>query len=157
MKRRVVATIAALAMLFAFAPVALAGQQYYGCTANSWPNDASRFILYENALGDFSDGYDSLLACNDIPNLHDVAHAPAGTCKGSFFGNPHWGDCASAVYVAVPTGQVFCLFQNPGYSGGHLRAIVGPYSGSFNLGVNSDSASSVGFTPGVSANNCSDM
>lgn len=151
------ALIAAVAVLLTFAPLVFAGEQFYGCSEATWMNDTSRFTLYENAIGDSSDGNDALLGCNDIYNLHNVTHAPAGTCNSTrlIFDENHWGDCVSSYYVRVPAGQVFCVFEHFGYYGAIVGYKVGPYSGRTNLSY--DYTSSVGFTPGLSQNNCLDM
>jgi hypothetical protein len=59
--------------------------------------------------------------------------------------------------VKVPANQVFCYWEDPDYRGAP-GVKVGPYSGRFNLTIGwGDQVSSVGFTPGVSINNCFDM
>src|SRR5262245_8095062 len=81
MKRVLAALVSSVLLLLSLASVAVAGDQFYGCTENSWNGDTSRFILYENIASDTSDGNDALYGCNDIGDLHSVTHSPAGTCK----------------------------------------------------------------------------
>jgi hypothetical protein len=158
MRRTLGALVAAVAVLLTFAPAVLADEQYYGCSEATWINDTSKFVLYEHAIGDVGDGNDQLLGCNDLRNLHNITHVPAGGCRGYGIVVPNnWGDCVSSIYVKIPGGQVFCWFEDPDYWGAH-KSKVGPYAGRFNLTVGfADQISSVAFTPGVSDNNCLDL
>jgi hypothetical protein len=155
MRRILVGMVSAAMLLIMFVPVVFAGDQFYGCTPDRWDKDPSRWILYENQIGDTSDGNDRLLGCANVPNLHDVPHTLPGKCEIGLFDSEDWGDCTSSMYLLIPSGQVFCYWEGPYYTAGYGFK-VGPYSGRFNQPVGYD-ISSIGFVAGVSGSNCLDM
>jgi hypothetical protein len=110
-------------LTLAVAPV-LAGTQYAGSCSTSM----NRWLAYENAIGDSSDGDDRLWLCNvgslGGDNL-DIDHNLAGICKAPAKINDNWNDCLSSfrVYIVDAT-RALCIYSGYGYGGTKSFKIV---------------------------------
>ena len=66
-------------------------------TQGSCPStDTTKVLLYENAVGDLSDGDDRLWKCTGDPDLGNDSHTPAGNCHSPLLGSATWSDCVSS-------------------------------------------------------------
>ena len=112
MLRRLAALFAGCSLLLggAWAPPVLAGQQGFCQGA-----DTSKVILWENAIGDNTDGNDSLWKCDDDISLVDDQHLPAGDCKGFLVGQANWNDCVSSFTVWIPAGKCLLMYRDTNY------------------------------------------
>jgi hypothetical protein len=125
--RFVVVIVVALLALFVLPATASAATQGF-CPVS----DISKVLLWENAIGDTSDGNDALWRCDAVPDLSQVAHTPSGNCHSILFGGETWDDCVSSFSLWVPDDQVACFYSQPNYqnvvkfvNGSHIHPIRG--------------------------------
>ena len=118
------AVVACILLLFALASVVAAGSQ--GGTCFSF--DTSEVRLYENAIGDTSDGNDVLTKCDVDTNLHNTSHTLTGNCNNGNFGTGTWNDCVSSFNAEIPAHQRFCAYWGSGYTGAVIAQVVNPNS-----------------------------
>lgn len=143
MKRRLVAIFAMLAMTLTFAP-AVSAQTQGNCPIG----DTTKVLMYENINGDHSDGDDALWLCGGTSNLAQP-HTPPGSCHALNHWLDDWNDCLDHAVVYVPSGAIWCVYRNAGYSvleGG----VAGPASGFNYQWQVHDVVSSEGFFSGNS-------
>lgn len=129
MKHRILAVLAALAMLLTFAPAVEAGTQ-----GSCPPSDHDYVILYENITTDHGDGDDRVFICSSNSNLTNADHTLPGTCaNGQFQGGNDWNDCASSVWVVLSGNtSKFCIYKDLTYQ--HvLWTWTGPFDQRQNL------------------------
>jgi hypothetical protein len=125
-KRRVVALSLSFVIAFVTMPqVALAAVQ------GSCPsNDPTKVLLWENAIGDTTDGNDQYWKCSSDPDLSDDDHTLPGNCKSIGFGSTSWYDCVSSVSVWLPAGYCINFYVHSNYIGSMNNTVQGPVSGS---------------------------
>ncbi len=112
--------------------LALAGTQ------GSCPtNDTTKVLLWENSIGDPSDGDDRYWKCSSDPDLSNDDHTPPGNCASVLLGSSTWNDCVSSVSVWLPSGYCINFYLNANYEGNMRNTVQGPVSGTrFNLPYN---------------------
>lgn len=139
MRRKILALLAAGAMLLTFAPVVQAGTQG---SCNS--TDTSKVRLWENGSNDSSDGDDSLWICATHTNFSAITHTLPGGCKTSFPLGDSWNDCISSWTVWVPPNSAACLYKDS-FLNNLLWYKTGGSSGvaAYFQNVSSDQASSI--------------
>jgi len=99
----------AIALMFTVqTTIAVAGTQGH-CT-----KDSTVVLLWENSIGDTSDGNDNLYVCISQSDLTMVAHTLAGDCQGAFAGQPNWNDCVNS-YTMLGGG--WCFYSDVNYNG----------------------------------------
>lgn len=130
MKRLCISLFAVIVLLFSLTPVALAGTQG-SCT----PSSNVSLRLWENEIGDTSDGNDTLwLICNHTApignsNLNNIDHTLPGECKGPLgIGSSTWNDCVNSftIWGLGSSSWHLCFYQNEGYDTSHYSVINGP-------------------------------
>lgn len=120
---RILAVIALTISMMGIVPTAYAGDQGTNCST-----DPERVRFYENAIGDTSDGNDTVINCgtgND--NLSTFSHTLSGVCKSANFrigDNDSWNDCISSFYPIIPSGRMLCLYGQA-FSGAPSIKIAG--------------------------------
>jgi len=136
------------AMLFAVLLVgAMVGIALAATQGSCLSGDTTKFLLWENVIGDTQDNNDNLWLCSGDSDLSNNAHTLAGDCKAGFFGSSTWNDCVSSVSVWVPAGWCANFYKDANQGGNMNQPVVGPESGlRVNLGWN-DQLSSLTITP----------
>lgn len=170
MKRRILSLLTSLMLvagLIGVSAPAVTATNYFrdgsACdTTNEWLADPTRWLLYENSVGDTTDGNDKLYGCLNDPNLHDES-APTG-CHGHLFTEEwDWGDCGSAIAANIPQGYILCVYEDTNYytdgplnTSGILFYQKGPINfGQTNIGIG-DQASSIKIVQGWDRDDCAD-
>ncbi len=116
MKIRKTLSIAAMLCLlvtaFVTAPAISAADEGGTCFT-----DPERVRLYENNIGDTSDGNDTFLMCGTgIADLDARDHTSPGLCKsGNFRIGDTWNDCVSSFHAIIPSGRILCLYGAKNY------------------------------------------
>jgi hypothetical protein len=110
--RLIVATFSVVLLLMTSWVPALAATQG-SCPAN----DTSKVRLWENSIGDTSDGDDNLWKCDSDADLGNDSHLPAGNCHSPFFGSATWSDCVSSYTLWTPTAVWMCFYRDANYVG----------------------------------------
>jgi hypothetical protein len=120
------------------------GFAFAGTQGNDCVGDTTKVRLWENAIGDTSDGNDSLWKCFNDALLSDDSHLLPGDCKGAFIPSFTWNDCVSSFTVWIPDGQCFVSYRESSY-GTAQDIIAGPRVGvRFNVvGGTNDTMSSL--------------
>ena len=109
--------IMALVLSFAaagFTAAAAAAENVQGSCDSS---DESRVKLFENSIGDESDGDDRAWQCDWKSDLSNKPHTLEGQCADGSFGNGSWNDCISSVKPWTPDGKRFCAYEDADYAG----------------------------------------
>lgn len=106
--------------------IVLAGQQ------GTCPvSDPEKVLFYENAIGDTSDGNDTLYQCGTgYANLGNLQHTLPGLCKSHNIRlDDDWGDCLSSIRPFIPAGRSWCGYNLPNYTGSPIVRINSGGSG----------------------------
>jgi hypothetical protein len=129
-KRRVVAVGLSVVLTFVTAPeIALAAVQ--GSCPSS---DPTKVLLWENAIGDTSDGDDRYWKCSSDADLSNDDHTLPGNCRSIGFGSSTWNDCVSSVSVWLPAAYCMNFYIDANYERNMNNTVRGPVSGTrFNL------------------------
>ncbi len=77
--------------------------------------DTTKIRLYENGVGDFSDGNDQLWKCASDADLTNDPHQPAGNCHAPGIGGSNWNDCISSYVSFVDPGTAWCFYRHANY------------------------------------------
>ena len=117
-RKLVVGTVMASLLITLLTPaVALAGTQG-SCSGT----DTRKVRLWENVIGDTSDGNDSLWQCGaSDPDLGDNSHTLSGNCHSPFIGSGTWEDCVDSVTLYMANNTTFCAYRNPNYEAFEFR------------------------------------
>ena len=111
--RGLVVLILALSWTVTNTAVALGATQG-SCLAS----DTTKVLLWENSIGDLSDGNDNLWKCGSDSNLGDDPHNPSGNCHSPFFGSATWSDCVSSYTGWSDAGTpTICFYRDANYVG----------------------------------------
>lgn len=143
MRSKILALIAAGAMLFTFAPMVLAGNQY--ATGVCQTGDTSHVLAWENIIGDTSDGNDTLVICGNIADLSKINHTLPGGCKTTFPLTDTWNDCISSITTWTPSTQVICVYNAANYH--DLNGVWGHGGDGVRKNIAADSTSSMKWIP----------
>lgn len=126
------ASLALLVSSLMLAPIADAGTQF-GCVSG----DTTKALLYENVIGDHSDGDDALWLCLSQPNLSNVDHELPGNCNQTPFGVGTWNDCVDSIRAYTPSQYAWCFYKGSNYTDIVLLHITSANSGvRFNIAPN---------------------
>lgn len=114
-------------MALAAPSMTFAGTQGTGCV------ESEHVLLWENTIGDTSDGNDTLnQGCGNIRSNADLDatnHTLSGLCKAGVKLQDDWEDCVSSVTVWLTSNTTFCLYENPFFDDAHdVFTISGPRS-----------------------------
>jgi len=134
MKRRLLALLAAGAMLLTFAPAAAAVQP----EADIGP------LAIESCVTVFEDSFnaglgDSFAICSTTPgnirisNFINYTTGLHNGCNGLFIQNANWNDCISSVRADIPAAYKAVLYANSNYGGGITRCTDGGAYAQFGL------------------------
>lgn len=96
--------------------LATANLVFAGTQGSDCVGDTSKVRLWENAVGDTSDGNDSVWLCGNTSNLIFINHTLAGTCKGAFVGQSTWNDCVQRATIWVPAGWRLVFYRDDQYN-----------------------------------------
>jgi hypothetical protein len=81
-------------------------------------SDTTKVLLWENGVGDLSDGNDNLWKCGNDANLGDDSHLPSGNCHSPFFGSATWSDCVTSYTGwSNSTTPTICFYRDANYVG----------------------------------------
>jgi hypothetical protein len=108
--------------------VASTGFVAAGTQGSDCLTDNDKVLLYENGIGDTSDGDDRLWRCGNTSNLDAIAHTLPGDCKGFFLSSTTWNDCVSSYRVWVPAGWHLTFYSHANY-GTWFHCLIGPLRG----------------------------
>lgn len=145
--------IAVMLCLSAF--VVAPATAFAGTQGSCSGTDTSRLLLWENAIGDTSDGNDNLWKCGGDADLNNDSHTLPGDCNTQLIDRANWNDCVSSVTVWVPSGYVLCFYGNANYTNSEPPHQVGPKSNyRFNLTGLNDGLSSFKYVAGSSTIVC---
>jgi hypothetical protein len=154
---RLMIALTVIAAFGAFAaPVFVSAGTQNGCQSG----DGTKVRIWENAIGDTSDGDDSLWKCGSDSDLSNDDHTLPGNCHVSVVGGGSgfdWNDCASSITVYLTNGQRLCLFEDANYNG-QRRGFVDAQIVRYNLNtstLHNDSLSSLWI--GSSATTCAEL
>jgi hypothetical protein len=101
--------IVALTLLVTVAVVPVVAYTQGSCAAD----DSSRVVVYENRIGDTSDGNDILWSCGNTTVL-PVKTTPT-YCTGTL---SQWNNCVGSYEVTIPARTRFCAYDGTTYTAG---------------------------------------
>lgn len=125
MRKILVSLLTSIALLVSFFALPVSAGSQGSCAMQ----DTTKVILYENKIGDTSDGDDRLWLCSSTLDFRNLPHTLPGMCHYTFVKTyDDWDNCVSSMTVFLPSGD--STWRACYYTGYNAGGSVGYISGS---------------------------